>query len=58
MDHKSDPAKVAHAGYLALLKGETQGVSGIINKLQDLFADILPDELVAQMHRRLAQPER
>ena len=25
-----------------------------MNKVQDMFADILPEELVAQMHRRLA----
>ncbi|MBD58540.1 MAG: oxidoreductase [Citromicrobium sp.] len=58
MDNKADPAKVARDGYRALLKGETQEVSGFMNKVQDLFADILPDALVAQMHRRLAQPER
>jgi|TARA_R100000049_G_C1956684_1_gene113713 short-subunit dehydrogenase len=57
MDNKSDPAKVARDGYHALLKGETQEVSGFMNKVQDIFADILPDELVAQMHRRLAQPD-
>ncbi|MEO1969864.1 MAG: SDR family NAD(P)-dependent oxidoreductase [Sphingomonadaceae bacterium] len=54
--NKADPAKVARDGYDALLNGETQTVSGFINKVQDLFADILPDSVVAQMHRRLAQP--
>ncbi|WBY16376.1 SDR family NAD(P)-dependent oxidoreductase [Erythrobacteraceae bacterium WH01K] len=58
MDSKSNPAKVARDGYHALLKGETQEVSGLINKVQDIFADILPDELVLQIHRRLALPER
>ncbi|GAB5349884.1 SDR family NAD(P)-dependent oxidoreductase [Alteriqipengyuania sp. 357] len=53
---KADPAKVARDGYEALLKGETQEVSGFMNKLQDTFADILPDELVAKMHERLAKP--
>ncbi|QWC57273.1 SDR family NAD(P)-dependent oxidoreductase [Erythrobacter sp. 3-20A1M] len=57
-DSKADPAKVARDGYDALLKGETQEVSGFMNKVQDVFAGILPDELVAQMHRRLAKPER
>ena len=56
MKDKADPAKVARDGYNALLKGETQEVSGIMNKIQDLFADLLPDELVAQMHRHLAKP--
>ncbi|MGB3377263.1 MAG: SDR family NAD(P)-dependent oxidoreductase [Allopontixanthobacter sediminis] len=57
-DSKADPAKVAKDGYKALLAGETQEVSGFMNKVQDVFAGILPDELVAQMHRKLAKPER
>lgn len=56
MKNKADPAKVAKDGYDALLKGETQEVSGFMNKVQDVFAGLLPDELVAQMHRRLAKP--
>ncbi|GMM94120.1 SDR family NAD(P)-dependent oxidoreductase [Qipengyuania sp. MTN3-11] len=55
---KADPAKVAKDGYEALLEGDTQVVSGFMNKVQTMFADILPDDLVAQMHRRLAEPER
>ena len=58
MENKADPAKVARDGYQAMLKGETQEVSGFMNKLQDLFADILPSELVAKMHERLAKPDR
>ncbi|NVD44738.1 SDR family NAD(P)-dependent oxidoreductase [Qipengyuania atrilutea] len=57
MKNKADPAKVARDGYDALLRGETQEVSGFMNKVQDVFAGILPDELVAKMHRRLAKPE-
>ena len=56
MENKADPAKVAQDGYQAVLKGETQEVSGFLNKVQDLFADILPGELVAKMHERLAKP--
>lgn len=55
-DSKADPAKVAKDGYEALLEGDTQVVSGFMNKVQTLFADILPDDLVAQMHRRMAEP--
>ena len=55
---KADPAKVAKDGYEALLKGETQITSGFMNKVQHLFAGILPDELVAKMHRRMAEPDR
>ena len=53
---KADPAKVAKDGYAAMLKGDTQVVSGLMNKVQTFFADILPDDVVAQMHRRLAEP--
>lgn len=54
--NKADPADVAKDGYDALLSGRTQVTSGFMNKVQRVFADILPDGLVAQMHRRLAEP--
>jgi short-subunit dehydrogenase len=53
----ADPAKVAKDGYDALLAGDTQVTSGFMNKVQRVFADILPDTVVAQMHRRLAEPQ-
>ena len=54
---ESDPADVARDGYKALLSGDLQITSGVMNKVQSFFADILPDELMAQMHRRMAQPK-
>ncbi|MBB4860177.1 short-subunit dehydrogenase [Novosphingobium chloroacetimidivorans] len=54
---KSDPAKVARDGYKALLSGDLQITSGFMNKVQSFFSDILPDEVVAQMHRRMAEPK-
>lgn len=54
---KADPAKVAQDGYAAMLADEDQVVSGMMNKLQALAGDILPDELVAQIHRRMAEPD-
>jgi len=53
---KSDPADVAKDGYKAMLSGEEQITSGFMNKVQSFFADILPDEVTAQMHRRMAEP--
>lgn len=53
----ADPAKVARDGYEAMLDGDTQIVSGLMNKVQALFADVLPKEVVAQMHRKLAKPK-
>ena len=54
---KADPDKVAMDGYKALLKGDVKEVSGLMNKVQYFFADILPAEVVAKMHRRMAQPK-
>lgn len=53
---KADPAKVAEDGYDALLKGEIQEVSGLLNALQSKFADILPKELVSTLHEAIAKP--
>lgn len=53
---KADPAKVARDGYEALLAGEIKEVSGLFNRVQYLLADILPDELMAKLHRRIARP--
>ncbi|MEN3973474.1 SDR family NAD(P)-dependent oxidoreductase [Sphingomicrobium sp. XHP0235] len=53
---KADPRKVARDGYQALLDGETQEVSGFFNKLQFVTARIIPDELMAKIHRRMMEP--
>ncbi|WP_338240513.1 SDR family NAD(P)-dependent oxidoreductase [Aurantiacibacter hainanensis] len=54
---KADPAKVAKDGYQALLNGETKEVSGLMNKVQYFFADILPAGVVSKMHERMAKPQ-
>lgn len=56
-DSKADPAKVAKDGYDALLNGEAHTVSGFMNKVQDAFAGIIPDTVLAQMHRKMAKPQ-
>ena len=56
MDSKADPAKVARDGYEAMQKGETGEVSGFMNKLQAAFAGVIPDKIVAEMHRKMAKP--
>ena len=57
-DSKADPAKVAKDGYEALLEGEAHTVSGLMNKSQDAFAGIIPDTVLAQMHRKMAEPDK
>jgi len=53
---KDDPAKVAKVGYDALMKGKTDVVYGLKNKLQTVMANVLPANLSAEMHRKQAQP--
>ena len=53
---KADAAKVAKDGYDAVLSGDDHVVSGFMNKVQDVFAGVLPDTVVAEMHRSLAKP--
>jgi len=55
-DSKADPAKVARDGYDALLEGEAHTVSGFMNKVQDVFAGVIPEPILAQMHRKMAEP--
>ena len=53
----SKPEDVAKAGYDAMKAGEAGVTPGFMNKVQSLFADLLPDTVMAQMHRRLAEPQ-
>ncbi|MEI4469722.1 hypothetical protein [Frigidibacter sp. MR17.24] len=53
---KADAARVAEAGYAALLRGESAVIPGAANRLQRLAARFLPDLLLARMHRRIARP--
>lgn len=54
---KADPAKVASDGFQAMMKGESGVVSGFMNRVQTAFSGILPETILAQMHRRMAEPE-
>jgi len=54
---KDDPAKVARDGYKAMLAGDDEIVSGFMNKVQAVFGNILPNDVVAEMHRKMAEPK-
>ncbi|MBF5080047.1 SDR family NAD(P)-dependent oxidoreductase (plasmid) [Paracoccus marcusii] len=54
---KDDPTEVARAGYDAMQAGTRQVASGFMNKVQSVFAGIIPDAILAQMHRRMAEPK-
>ena len=53
---KADPADVARQGYRAMMKGDSGVVTGFMNKVQAAFSGIIPDTVLAQMHRRMAEP--
>lgn len=57
-DSKADPADVARAGYAAMKAGRSGVVTGFMNKVQAMFAGIVPDTVLAEMHRRMAEPGR
>jgi short-subunit dehydrogenase len=53
---KADPAKVAKDGWDALMAGKGHIVSGLSNKLQVAGSGIVPQPILAEMHRGMAEP--
>jgi short-subunit dehydrogenase len=53
---KDDPADVAKAGFEAMMKGEGDVVTGWKNKLQAAVAHITPSGVLAEKHRKMAEP--
>jgi uncharacterized protein len=55
-DDKMDPHEVAKIGFEAMLKGEADVVAGLKNKLQVAMAKVTPAQVLAERHRRIAEP--
>lgn len=53
---KDDPADVARVGFDAMMRGDSDVVSGWKNKLQSAIANITPAGVLAEQHRRMAEP--
>jgi short-subunit dehydrogenase len=53
---KDDAGEVARAGYEALMKGEGEVITGLRNKLQVAASHVMPTDMVAEMHRKQAEP--
>src|SRR3954463_8866108 len=54
---KDDPADVARDGFEALMAGKDHVVAGSFkNKVQAMAGHVLPDPLVAEMHRKQSEP--
>ena len=56
VEEKADPAKVAKDGFEAMMNGEGDVVSGWKNKLQVALAHIAPAGMLAEQHRKMAEP--
>ncbi|HEV7417378.1 MAG TPA: SDR family NAD(P)-dependent oxidoreductase [Tianweitania sediminis] len=54
---KDDPAMVARTGFDAMMKGSGDVASGWKNKLQSTLASITPAGLLAEQHRKMAEPD-
>ena len=53
---KQNAAEVAQIGYDALMKGDLHVVAGTKNKLQAAMSHILPDSVLANLHRGMGEP--
>ena len=57
-DSKDDPAEVARAGYEAMMRGERGVVPGFTSKVVTMLADVVPQSLLARIHRSGAEPQQ
>jgi short-subunit dehydrogenase len=55
-DKKDDPAVVAKTGFDAMMRGDGDVVAGWKNKLQTTAANVLPSAVLAEQHRKMAEP--
>jgi len=53
---KDDPADVARVGFDAMMRGDGDVVSGWKNKLQAAIANVTPAGMLAEQHRKMAEP--
>lgn len=53
---KDDPAKVAKDGFDAMMRGDGDIVSGWKNKVQSAVATVTPSDMLAEQHRKMAEP--
>jgi short-subunit dehydrogenase len=55
-EEKASPADVAKEGYEAMKKGEDHVVAGWKNKLSAAMTNVVPDSMLAEQHRKTAEP--
>jgi short-subunit dehydrogenase len=55
-EEKADPADVAKEGYKAMKKGQDHVVAGWKNKVSAVMTNVVPDSVLAEQHRKTAEP--
>jgi len=55
-EKKQDPAEVARIGFKAMMAGEGDVVAGFKSKLQSAIATVTPSAVLAEQHRKMAEP--
>jgi len=55
-DEKMDAMEVASIGWKAMLDGEGDVVAGLKNKMQVAMANVTPASMLAEQHRKMAEP--
>jgi uncharacterized protein len=55
-ENKMDPSDVAEIGFKAMMNGEGDVIAGLRNKLQVATASVTPAAMLAQQHRKIAEP--
>lgn len=53
---KQPPEEVAKIGFEAMVRGDGDVVAGWQNKLQQAIANIIPSSVLAEQHRKMAEP--
>ena len=53
---KDDARSVAETGFDAMLRGDGDIVTGWKNKIQSAVANVTPSSILAQQHRKMAEP--
>jgi short-subunit dehydrogenase len=53
---KDDAAQVARTGFDAMMRGTGDVVTGWHNKLQTAIANVTPSDILAEQHRKMAEP--
>ena len=54
--NKMDPAEVARIGFKAMMDGDGDVIAGLQNKLKVAMANVTPASILAEQHRKTAEP--